>query len=336
MHHTQLGSLDFLIDYTHLTFFFGVLISYLYFRRRQLSIGGTLAAGYLAASLNNPLNVLMTFLISLVGYVLIKFVILKIFLPRPRQIFAIGLAVGALCGALWLTAGHFFFKDPAMQSSLSLVGVIVPGMLCNSLIKQGVAKTLIPLAWMVPLTAALGFATTFITSTYFGWSLAPRVFDHSESFNGTLLFALCAASVVMALLVQESTVHNAKLRTGGYVTVGLLIALSPVPRYLAIVGLAVLIVAAIYFPYQHKVPLFGKDRFIVLCFLSFFTVSSIELLLALMFNVPFNGMYNVVFGVLPAVIVNDLNQYGFKRTGSGMALSAVGSAVVGVPALLMS
>lgn len=95
---------SFLCDYIHLTFLIGVMVSYLYFRKYRVSIGGTLAVGYLAASLYAPLNSLVTVLVSMFAFVLIRFVVLKLFLPRPRQIFAIGLAIGVICGLAWLGA----------------------------------------------------------------------------------------------------------------------------------------------------------------------------------------------------------------------------------------
>lgn len=101
-----IDSYNFLTDYVHLTFLVGIIISYLYFRERQISIGGSLAVGYLASSLYMPMNVLVTILVSLLSFVLIRFVILKVFLPRPRQIFAIGLAMGVVYGGLVLVAGH--------------------------------------------------------------------------------------------------------------------------------------------------------------------------------------------------------------------------------------
>lgn len=128
---------SFLCDYIHLTFLIGVMVSYLYFRKYRVSIGGTLAVGYLAASLYAPLNSLVTVLVSMFAFVLIRFVVLKLFLPRPRQIFAIGLAIGVICGLAWLGLSEFLFYRTKEQYGLALVGVIVPGMITNSLNKQG-------------------------------------------------------------------------------------------------------------------------------------------------------------------------------------------------------
>jgi hypothetical protein len=81
------------------------------------------------------------------------------------------------------------------------------------------------------------------------------------------------------------------------------------------------------------VPLFGKDRFILLCSLSFVFVTACEIIAAQVWGVRFGGPQNVVFCVLPAIISNDLVQYGVKRTSAGMGLSLAGCAAVTVPVM---
>ncbi len=326
-----IDSYNFLTDYVHLTFLVGIIISYLYFRERQISIGGSLAVGYLASSLYMPMNVLVTILVSLLSFVLIRFVILKVFLPRPRQIFAIGLAMGVVCGGLWMAVSSWLLGTE-MEYGLALVGVIVPGMICNSLIKQGVGRTLIPLAWMVPLTGVIGLGLTMVTSNYLPLSMAGEFMD-SDADPLSMLFLMSALSVLFAVLVQEGTVRSWKLRTGGYVTSGVIIAALTNWWYVAVLAVAALVVYAVYSVYSRWVPLFGKDRFVVLCALSFTLVTGIEMIAAAMWGVRFGGPQNVVFCVLPAILTNDLVQYGWRRTGAGVGLSLAGCAAVGVPVM---
>lgn len=306
---------SFLCDYIHLTFLIGVMVSYLYFRKYRVSIGGTLAVGYLAASLYAPLNSLVTVLVSMFAFVLIRFVVLKLFLPRPRQIFAIGLAIGVICGLAWLGLSEFLFYRTKEQYGLALVGVIVPGMITNSLNKQGLKKTLLPMLWMVPLAGAVGWALTYVTVKWLNISISDQLFDASIE-RLPLVFALSATSVLMALIIQEQTVRTFKLRTGGYVTVGFLWAAAVANTwYLLILGLSVAAVYLIYHAYEARVPLFGKDRFVVLIFTSFAVTITIEYIFSLVEGAKLAGPQNIVLCVLPAIIANDLIQYGFKRTG---------------------
>jgi len=320
-------------EYAYLAFLAGLLIGYLYFRRRHISVGGSLAVGYLAASLYLPLNVLMTVLISLVGYALIRLVVLKVFLPRPRQVFAIGLAVGVVCGALWLGLAYWIFGLDSAGAGLALVGVIVPGMLCNSLNKQGVARTLIPLAWMVPLSGAIGLALSLATVHLMPLTVE-RSPDRPESW---VLFAVSAVSVLIAVLVQERTVGTSALRTGGYVTAGLLVVAALTdPLYLPVLAVATAVIVGVYGPFAQRVPLFGKDRFIILCLLSLFLVTGQELLLAAFTSARLGGPEGLVFAILPAIMANDLLQYGVRRTAGGLGLAVLGCAAVAVPLLALS
>lgn len=322
---------SFLCDYIHLTFLIGVMVSYLYFRKYRVSIGGTLAVGYLAASLYAPLNSLVTVLVSMFAFVLIRFVVLKLFLPRPRQIFAIGLAIGVICGLAWLGLSEFLFYRTKEQYGLALVGVIVPGMITNSLNKQGLKKTLLPMLWMLPLAGAVGWALTYVTVKWLNISISDQLFDASVE-RLPLVFALSATSVLMALIIQEQTVRTFKLRTGGYVTVGFLWAAAVANTwYLLILGLSVAAVYLIYHAYEARVPLFGKDRFVVLIFTSFAVTITIEYIFSLVEGAKLAGPQNIVLCVLPAIIANHLIQYGFKRTGGGMGISLVGTSLVAAP-----
>ncbi|AWB83754.1 poly-gamma-glutamate biosynthesis protein PgsC/CapC [Corynebacterium liangguodongii] len=310
-----------LTDFVHLSFLTGIIVGFIYFRRRRVSIGGTLAIGYLASSLYAPLNVLATIAVALVAFLLIRLVILKVFLPRPRQIFAIGLAVGVVLDAAWIAASTYFFPGTAEDDPLQLVGVIVPGMLCNSLVKQGVAKTLIPLAWMVPLSGAIGLAAAWLVPL----SVSNTVFAPRGEATVATNFALSAASVIFAVIIQESTVRSVKLRTAGYVTAGVLASsMLASPIVLAVIAVVVALVAAVWIPYSRRTPLFGKDRFFILLMLSFTFSITAEIALYAAAGTRFDGPQNIVFTVLPAIIVNDLVQYGPKRTAAGFGLSAAG------------
>ncbi|MDO4928411.1 MAG: poly-gamma-glutamate biosynthesis protein PgsC/CapC [Corynebacterium sp.] len=100
---------------------------------------------------------------------------------------------------------------------------------------------------------------------------------------------------------------------------------------MAVIATTTLILTAIYLPYQRRVPIFGKDRFIVLCMLSFTIFSLSEYLLASLADVQIGGVHNILFSVLPVLMVNDIVRFGLRNTASGMALSAVGCATLAVP-----
>nr|WP_152821282.1 MULTISPECIES: poly-gamma-glutamate biosynthesis protein PgsC/CapC [unclassified Corynebacterium] len=324
-----------MVDLIHLTFLVGLVISYLYFRSRHVSVGGSLTVGYLAASLYMPWNVLFTVAVSVLAWLLIKYVVLKIWLPRPRQIFAIGLFAGVLCGGLWVIGGHYLFDTQIHGMEFALIGVIVPGMLCNSLVKQGPSRTLVPLAWMVPLAGLIGLGLTWLTSVVLPLSFSSALFEQIPR-SDPKFFGIAAASVLCAILIQDGFLKDLRLRTGGYITAGLLVASSMHPRYIAVLGASAVVVWAAYSLYARRVPLFGKDRFIVLCALSILAVIALEALVVALTGHRVGGAENIVFCILPAIVANDVVQHGWKRTGGGLGLAVAVCAAIAAPVAALS
>ena len=80
------------IDYLFVT---GLLVSYIYYKKTNISCGGSLAVAYLGASILWPVAIVSTIIIAFFSYVTVKRVVLRLWLPRPRQIFGIGLLVAS-------------------------------------------------------------------------------------------------------------------------------------------------------------------------------------------------------------------------------------------------
>ncbi|MDO4928412.1 MAG: poly-gamma-glutamate biosynthesis protein PgsC/CapC [Corynebacterium sp.] len=224
------GEAAFITDYVHLAFLSGLLLSYIYYRYRHISLGGTLAVGYLAAAAYSPINVIMTVLIALTGWAVIRFGVLKIALPNSRQLFAIGLLVGVVCGLMWIMIARALPSGQIDGQPLEIIGVIIPGMICNSMHKQGVRKTVLPMVALVPSAAIVGLILTYLSNDVFAISGAANILNMSDE-TLSFVFGLSAISVLLALLIQYGTYQTWQLRTGGYVTVGILIALSASQSY---------------------------------------------------------------------------------------------------------
>ena len=69
----------------------------------------------------------------------------------------------------------------------------------------------------------------------------------------------------------------------------------------------------------------------ILIFTSFVVTIIIEYIFSLVEGTKLSGPQNVLLCVLPAIIANDLIQYGFKRTGGGIGISLIGTSLVAVP-----
>ncbi|WP_027019881.1 poly-gamma-glutamate biosynthesis protein PgsC/CapC [Corynebacterium sputi] len=324
-----------LLDYIHIAFIIGVIVSILYFRRTFVSLGGSMTIGYLAAMLHSPMAVLFTVLVSLGSWAFIRFIVLRFWLPDPRRIFFLGVGIGMAPGIIWFIATGMVADETTRL--LTLVGVVVPGMICHSFVKQGVVKTLFPMLLLTMLVAAAALVITFATSVLFNLNLTENTLIIDGETSGQY-FALLVVSVIMAMMLQEGLIRNTKLRTGGYVSVGVVIAAAASFTQIVILLLATTILMAIYIPFSRKVPLFGKDRFMVLITLSFVLVLVLEAVTVAITGQKLPGTANLVFCIVPALIAGDVVQHGARKTASGMAISGVvtGMAVVPMSLLLAS
>ncbi|MGV0408782.1 poly-gamma-glutamate biosynthesis protein PgsC/CapC [Corynebacterium resistens] len=311
---------EFTAAYIHLSFFCGLIAAYFYFRNKQVVVGGSLGIGYLAASLYMPWKVAFTILVAFIAHSIIRYGVLKIWLPRPRVIFAIGLLVGVFLEVLWQVVNTFILDSKPEALGLSVIGVVIPGMLCNSFMKQGLAKTLLPALWLVPLSAAGGLVLAFLSKTIFGTGVEYGLFG--RGVDHLYLVLMAAASVCLALFIQEGPLKNLGWRTGGYVSAGFVAAAVFNINYLWVLLFSTIVVYAAGKVFLDRVPLFGKHRFLMLCLFSFTFVTLSELIFTRYFNGEFFRLENLVFCILPAVIANDLLNHGYKRTLPGMGVSS--------------
>ncbi|MCX2162559.1 poly-gamma-glutamate biosynthesis protein PgsC/CapC [Corynebacterium auriscanis] len=321
-----LSNTEFTAAYIHLSFFCGLIVAYFYFRNKQIVIGGSLGIGYLAASLYMPWKVAFTILVAFIAHTIIRYGVLKIWLPRPRVIFAIGLLVGVFLEIIWHLVNTFILESKPEDLGLAVIGVVIPGMLCNSFMKQGLGKTLLPALWLVPLSAAAGLMLAFLSQAWLGTEIEEELFESGGDNTSFILMA--AASVCIALFIQEGPLKRLGWRTGGYVSAGFLAVAVFNINYLWVLLFSTAVVYTAGRIFFSGVPLFGKHRFLLLCLFSFTFVTLSEFVLMRYFNVHFYRLENLVFCILPAVIANDLLHHGFKRTLPGMAAASGSIAAV--------
>jgi len=140
----------------------------------------------------------------------------------------------------------------------------------------------------------------------------------------------------MAVLIQDGPFSKLKLRTGGYVTVGLIVATIGPWQVVVLMAAAVLVTYLVFVNVTKLVPAHGKDRFVVLIMISSVSVLTIEYVLNTLTGVQFDGARNIVYCALPAIVANDLIQYGPKKTAGGMAISALVTGAVAIPGFALA
>jgi len=125
----------------------GVVLSLLFSELTSLSPAGLVVPGYIALSLQYPIRVVYTFAIVLLTYWVVKLLSRHVILYGRRQ-FALMILISFLLGrgiALILP------YDPG------IIGYLVPGIMGNQMLRQGVWKTFVSLFIVTGLIALCMF-----------------------------------------------------------------------------------------------------------------------------------------------------------------------------------
>lgn len=114
-----------------------ILLSFLSHEFLGLYTGGLISGGYLALYLHQPLRLLSTYLAALAVYFIVKG------LSRHLIIFGNRRYMAAILTGLVV---HYAFTWllpmlPPLSQDVRLIGYIIPGLIANDMLRQGVAKT---------------------------------------------------------------------------------------------------------------------------------------------------------------------------------------------------
>jgi poly-gamma-glutamate biosynthesis protein PgsC/CapC len=125
----------------------GLVISFFFTEVVGLSAGGLIVPGYLAIYWDNPLRLLATLLVALASYLLVRLISNFVILYSRRRFLAT-ILVGFLVG--WLL-DMALLRSPAGYQDVRTIGFIIPGLIANDMIKQGVVNTVLSVAAVTAL-----------------------------------------------------------------------------------------------------------------------------------------------------------------------------------------
>ncbi len=103
-----------------------------------LSSAGLVVPGYLALYLDQPARLAATFLVALGTWAAVKFGFARLVVLYGRRRFGITVLTGFLLNA---TLDHLLVVLPPEAAGLRAIGYIVPGLIANTALQQGVAAT---------------------------------------------------------------------------------------------------------------------------------------------------------------------------------------------------
>lgn len=135
----------------------GVILSLLFAEKTGIVPAGMVVPGYLALVFDQPIFVAVIFFISLLTYVIVTYGISRITLLYGRRKFAAMLATGIV---LKLILDYTYPVLPFEIMEFRGIGVIVPGLIANTIQKQGAIIT-------IGSTLLLSGLTFIILSVYY-------------------------------------------------------------------------------------------------------------------------------------------------------------------------
>ncbi|MFC0561039.1 poly-gamma-glutamate biosynthesis protein PgsC [Halalkalibacter alkalisediminis] len=135
----------------------GVVLSLIYAEKTGVLPAGLIVPGYLALVFDQPIFLLLVFLVSFLTYFIVVYGIGKITILYGRRKFAAMLTTGIV---LKLVFDYFYPVLPFEAFEFRGIGVIVPGLIANTIQKQGLVPT-------VGSTILLSGITFAIISIYY-------------------------------------------------------------------------------------------------------------------------------------------------------------------------
>jgi len=137
------------------TLLIGLVLALLWAELTDISPGGLIVPGYFALYLGQPLRVAATLAVALLTLAASRILARHLILFGRRR-FVLMVLVGAVLAQGWIVLSPGLFAAPA---GLRAIGLIIPGILGSSLVRQKAAPTLASLAAVSILTyAAAGLA----------------------------------------------------------------------------------------------------------------------------------------------------------------------------------
>ena len=117
----------------------GVILSLFFLETFGAAAGGIVVAGYVAMFLHEPMTILATLIISFIVYFIVKILGNMMFIYGRRRM-VITVLLGFVLG--WTARYYGLFSGFPTDYSVNIIGYIIPGLIANSMEKQGIIKTL--------------------------------------------------------------------------------------------------------------------------------------------------------------------------------------------------
>jgi len=140
----------------------GMVLSLFLTETLGITAGGLIVPGYIALHLDNPINIIITFLISILTVGIVKLLSNMMLIYGKRRL--------VLCLLLGFLFGYIFRQENSSEVILGFsellnidyeidtIGYIIPGLIANWMDRQGIVRTICT----IMITASIVFLIMFL------------------------------------------------------------------------------------------------------------------------------------------------------------------------------
>jgi gamma-polyglutamate biosynthesis protein CapC len=143
----------------YLSLVIGVIVSLIYAERTGVIPAGLVVPGYLALVLDQLLFLMAIFLISFATFLVVEYGVSRLVILFGRRRFVAMLSIGIV---FKLVFDALYPAMPFEVYEFRGIGVIVPGLVANSIARQGLPHTLISTLLLSGLTFLLVFGVNLV------------------------------------------------------------------------------------------------------------------------------------------------------------------------------
>lgn len=152
------------LDTAEIAIAIGIAVSMIFYEKQALVPGGVIVPGYVALTLDRPYLLLSTFVVSIVTLLVVKNLSNYLILFGRRKFsvtmlvsFVIGWAIQA---AVAVVLAILQVPSVGPTSIFQVIGFIIPGLVANSMERQGITKTMYALVAVSVITYVILYVIT--------------------------------------------------------------------------------------------------------------------------------------------------------------------------------
>jgi poly-gamma-glutamate biosynthesis protein PgsC/CapC len=117
----------------------GIVLGLIFTEITNISPGGVIVPGYLALSIQHPLDIALS-MVAALAVMLIVSALSRVFFVFARRRYVLCILLGL---AIKLLAEYFFVDQRPFGSGIQIIGWLAPGIIANDMIRQGIGRTIL-------------------------------------------------------------------------------------------------------------------------------------------------------------------------------------------------